>query len=119
MHYYLFNFLKTKCFEILVIFNALDSNKECQLNKPREFWRAVRPFMHVKKSAPEQCITLKDQETVIRDQNQVAETMNEYFTNITKDLKLDEHLSFRTQSHFPKIHGANGCLLYTSPSPRD
>ena len=33
MHYYLFNFLKTKCFEILVIFNALDSNKECQLNK--------------------------------------------------------------------------------------
>ena len=33
MHYYLFNFLKTKCFEILVIFNALDTNKECQLNK--------------------------------------------------------------------------------------
>ena len=63
-----------------------------------------------KKSAPEKCITLKDQETVMRDQNQVAETMNKYFTNI-KDLKLDEHLSFCTQSHFPKIHGANG----TSP----
>ena len=78
---------------------------------PREFWRAVRPFMHAKKSAPEQCITLKDQERVIRDQNQVAETMNEYSTNITKDLKLDEHLSFLTQSHFPKVYGANG----TSP----
>ena len=37
--------------------------------------------------------------------------MNKYFTNITKDLKLDGHLSFCTQSHFPKIHGANG----TSP----
>ena len=67
--------------------------------------------MHAEKSVPEQRITLKDQETVIRDQNQVAETMNKYFTNITKDLKLDEHLSFRTQSHFAKIYGANG----TSP----
>ena len=67
--------------------------------------------MHAKKSAPEQCIALKDQETVIRDENHVAETMNKYFTNIAKDLKLDEHLSFCTQSHFPKIHGANG----TSP----
>lgn len=66
--------------------------------------------MHAKKSAPEQCITLMDQQIVIRDQNHVAETMNEYCTKITKDLKLVEHLSFRTQSHFPKIYGANGAL---------
>ena len=75
---------------------------------PRESWRAVRPFMHAKLNAPEQCITMKNQQTVIRDQNHVAETVNGYFTNITKNLKLDEHLSFRTQSHFPKIHRANG-----------
>ena len=61
-------------------------------------------------SAPEQSRTLKDQE-VICDQNQVADTMNEYFINIAKDLKRDEHVSFHTQSYFPKIHGANG----TSP----
>ena len=61
------------------VVNYFDRLCVSRAGNPREFWRAVRPFMHVKKSVPEQCITLKDQETVIRDQNQVAETMNMYF----------------------------------------
>ena len=85
-------------------------NRLCDscVGNPIELSRALRPFMHTRKSAPEQCITLKDQPTIIRDQNHVAQTMNEYFTNITKDLILDKHLSFRTQSLFPKIDSANG-----------
>ena len=41
------------------VVNYFDRLCVSRAGNPREFRRAVRPFMHVKKSAPEQCITLK------------------------------------------------------------
>ena len=38
--------------------------------------------MPTKNRVPEEFVTLKEERTVIREQDQVAETFNDYFTNI-------------------------------------
>ena len=44
-------------------------------------------------------IVLNEKERVIKRQSQVAEIFNEYFTNITKDLIIHKHTTFRDQAH--------------------
>ena len=78
---------------------------------PREFWKSSRPLMHTKNRVPEELNTLKEERTVVREQDQVAETFNEYFTNITKSLISHKHCAFKDQVHIsqiPKPH--NGSL---------
>ena len=71
---------------------------------PRQFWKSIRPFiMHTKKSVPEECITLKEERTFIREQDQVAETFNDYFTYITKSLISHKHCAFKDQVHISQI----------------
>ena len=59
--------------------------------------------MHTKIRAPNDHITLKDNNKVIRDQNQVAETLNDYFTNITKNLNMSGIKHFKDQTHANNI----------------
>ena len=63
-------------------------NQLCDLRagNPREFWKSLQPLMHTSKRAPEEFIVLKEKEKIIKEQNQVAEIFNEYYTNITKDI---------------------------------
>ena len=66
--------------------------------------------MHTKNRVPEEFITLKEERTVIREQDQVAETFNEYFTNITKSLISHKHCAFKDQVHvsqIPKPHNGS------------
>ena len=74
--------------------------------------------MHTKKRVPEEFITLKEERTVIREQDQVAETFNEFFTNITKSLISHKHCAFKDQVHIsqiPKPH--NGSMNTFSFDP--
>ena len=59
--------------------------------------------MHTRKRAPDDFIVLNEKEKVIREQSQVADTFNEYFTNITKDLIVHQHTAFRDQAHINRI----------------
>ena len=59
--------------------------------------------MHTRKRVPDDFIVLNDKEKVIREQSQVVETFNEYFTNITKDLIVHKHTAFRDQAHINRI----------------
>ena len=70
---------------------------------PREFWKSSRPLMHTRKRVPDDFIVLNEKEKVIREKSQVAETFNEYFTNITKDMIVHKHTAFRDQAHINRI----------------
>lgn len=48
---------------------------------------------------PRDFIVLNEKERVIKEQSQVAEIFNEYFTNITKDLIVHNQTTFRDQAH--------------------
>ena len=76
---------------------------ETRSGKPREFWNFLRPLMHMKNRAPNDYITLKENNKIIRDQVQVADTLNEYFTNIARDLDVQGEKTFQNQSHVPNI----------------
>ena len=78
------------------------------VGKPREFWKSLRPLMHTRKRTQEEFITLKEKQSVITNQNQESEVLNEYFTNIIKDLISYKHCPFRDQSHVSKIPLMNG-----------
>jgi len=47
--------------------------------------------MHTRKRALENFIVMKEKDKISKEQSQVAETFNEYFTNITKDLIAQTH----------------------------
>lgn len=56
--------------------------------KPKEFWNSLRPLMHSKRCAPTECIALKENNKIIKDQNQVAEILDSYFRNVTESLDI-------------------------------
>ena len=58
-------------------FNQLCINSA---GRPKEFWNTLRPLMHSKRGPPNGYITFKENNTIIKDQNLVAETLNSYFT---------------------------------------
>ena len=68
-----------------------------------EFWKSLRPLMHTRKRVPDHFIVLNEKEIVIKEQSQVTEIFNEYFTNITKDLIVHKHTVFRDQAHVNEI----------------
>ena len=85
---------------IILHFNQLCSSRA---GNPREFWKSLGPLMHTRKRVPDDFIVLNEKERVIKEQSQVAEIFNEYFTNITKDLIVHKHTTFRDQAHINKI----------------
>ena len=81
-------------------FNQLCINRA---GKPKEFWNSLRPLMHAKKSLANDFITLMDKNGIIRDQKQVSEVFNDYFTNVVKNLNIQNHTSIQNQSHVKNI----------------
>ena len=71
--------------------------------KPKEFWNSLRPLMHSKRCVPSEYITLKENNKIIKDQNQVAEILNSYFKNVTESLNIQQHTSFENQPHLSNI----------------
>ena len=59
--------------------------------------------MHTRKRVPDDFIVLNEKERVIKEQSQVAEIFNKYFTNITKDLIVHTHTAFRDQALINRI----------------
>ena len=57
-------------------------NAEVKKN-PKLFWKAVRPFMTDKKTfSSSQCITLKTEDKIENDPNEVSDILNSYFVNV-------------------------------------
>ena len=92
--------MRRKSIGIVHHFDRLCSSRA---GNPREFWKSLRPLMLTKNRVPEEFITLKEERTFVTEQDQVAETFNDYFTNITKSLISHKHCAFKDQVHVSQI----------------
>ena len=71
--------------------------------KPKGVLEVIKASYTYQIRVPEEFITLKEERTVIREQDQVAQTLKEYFTNITKSLNSHKHCAFKDQVHISQI----------------
>ena len=53
----------------------------------------------LKNRAPNENITLKENNRIIKDQREVAETLNDYFTNVTKSTNMHRPVTIQDQLH--------------------
>ena len=57
--------------------------------KQKDFWPTIKPFITNKGSYFENNIILTDDDRIVNDQTEVAETFNECFVNVAKDIGKD------------------------------
>ena len=100
------------------------SQKPCCCNAPQIHCTPFRPVMQFTRRKPKRLLEVikasyayqksrtgrvyyserrTNTGTVVREQDQVAETFNDYFTNITKSLISHKHCAFKDQVHIPQI----------------
>ena len=56
----------------------------------RKFWQTVKPFLCEKNKSREIIILVKNEETNLTDDVEVANNLNNYFSNVVKNLKIPE-----------------------------
>ena len=72
----------------------------------KKFWRTLKPYVNSRKNVDVgQTIVLKDNKQIIREQQQVCETLNEFFTNISRTVKANMKTRLDTPDlfHITKI----------------
>ena len=62
---------------------------EKNITEYRKFWQIVKPFLSEKNKSREKIIFAKNEE-IISDDVEVANTLNNYFSNVVKNLKIPE-----------------------------
>ena len=62
---------------------------EKNITDNRKFWPIVKPFLSEKNKSSEK-ITLVKNEEIISDDVEVANTLNNYFSNVVENLKIPE-----------------------------
>ena len=67
----------------------------------RKFWSTVKPFFS-DTSKTVNNIILNDNDKILKDEKKVAKTLNDYFTNLTKKLKLKPTTFNDTVNSFEK-----------------
>ena len=96
--------------------------KKTEADNPCEFWNAYRPFMHSRKSKQANDILLKEQNAVISDKQQIADTFNDHFVNIANGapeinehdfgVDLNEHPSIIAIQDHNKEQGSSNCFNF-------
>ena len=62
---------------------------EKNITDNRKFWQTVKPFLSDKNKSREKIILIKNEE-IISDDVEVLKTLNNYFSNVVKNLKIPE-----------------------------
>ena len=88
---------------------------EKNITDNRKFWQTIKPFLSEKNKSREK-ITLVKNEEIISDDVEVANTLNNYFSNVVKNLKIPEKFVTdslpRSLSKHPTL---NAVLKYKNP----
>ena len=103
---------RNKCVKILrnVKKEYLSNLNVKDVTDSRKFWSTVKPFFS-DTSKTVNNIILSDNDKMLKDEKKVAKTLNDYFTNLTKKLKLkpitfnDTVNSFENHNSIGKIKG--------------
>ena len=61
----------------------------CQWTKQKDFWPTIKSFITNKGSYFENNIISTDDDRIVNDQTEVAETLNEFVVNVAKDIGKD------------------------------
>ena len=82
---------RTKCIKVLrnskqQYFNNLNSKS---ITGTRKFWKTMKPLF-ANKSKTSNTIIIQENNRIIKDNSKISHTLNKYFTNLTKTLKLKE-----------------------------
>ena len=67
----------------------------------KTFWRTIKPYFNEKGSGSDK-IALYGNESVLTNEKEIANTMNNYFISITNHLNLKPHTASNTMEHSHK-----------------
>ena len=56
----------------------------------RKFWNTIRPYINSRKKKKNSSIVLKENDQIMREPHEVAETLNDFFSNIVRTDKTTE-----------------------------
>ena len=89
-----------------------------QITDNKKFWNTVKPFFSEKHFGKKK-IVLVEGENIISNDEEVAETMNDFFTNIVENLHINKHKSEHCLEDDSHNHIADIILIYKDhPSVR-
>ena len=72
-----------------------------EITDNKTFWRTTKPYFNEKGSGSDK-IVLSGNESVLTNEKEIANTMNNYFISITNHLNLKPHTASNTMEHSHK-----------------
>ena len=75
--------------------NFFKNVNEKKISDNRTFWKKIKPYFNGKGGMSSK-ITLVERDKIIHKDKEIAETMNKYFVNITKTLRLKRSKKYNT-----------------------
>ena len=72
-----------------------------EITDNKTFWRTIKPYFNEKGSGSDK-IALNGNESVLTNEKEIANTMNNYFISITNHLNLKPHTASNTMEHSHK-----------------
>lgn len=85
----------------------------------KKFWRAIKPYVNSRKNVDNSGITLKEGDKIIRNPQEVTETLNNFFTSCTQSTKEQNQNGYPVDlSHISNnlISRPNVSLSNTNPT---
>ena len=91
--------------------------KKCNIgSSPKEFWNCIKPFFSDKNSKDNGCIILKENDKIINTNLEVANTFNDYFVDIAKDINdtdfYHEVFSNSDVNNILNYHGSHPSVIH-------
>ena len=75
--------------------NSFRNLNEKKISDNRTFWKEIKPYFNDKGGMSSK-ITLVERDEIIHKDKEIPETMNKYFVNITKTLRLKRFKKYNT-----------------------
>lgn len=83
----------------------------------RQFWSTIKPYINSRKCKHSGRIVLKDNEKIIRDQKEVAETLNKFFTSFDREEQHSGMKRTPVLTHIQQNLSPKPALSLTKTSP--
>ena len=90
---------------------------EKNITDNKKFWQAVKPFLSEKNKSREKITLVKENDEIISDDVEVANTLNKFFSNIVKNLKIPERFVNNSLPHSLCSHPTLKAILKYKDHP--
>ena len=83
----------------------------------KKFWQAVKLFLSEKNKSREKITLIKENDEIISDDVEVANTLNKFFSKIVKNLKISERFVNNSLPHSLSSHPTLKAILKYKDHP--